>query len=312
MQMANKKLFHAPVLAPEILAHLITENTRVFFDGTLGLGGHASFLLENAPQLETYVGTDLDQQHLDFATERLSPWVLKLQLHKSNFSALADLIPFAQNKTVSILLDLGLCSNQVDDATKGFSFKNDGPLHMAFDNTTSDNAEKIINEATRDELTKIFRDYGEEPRAWAISGNIIKAREHQSLRTTAELSKIIEDSVDYKDQKKAQTRVFQALRIAVNDEFGHLEKALQGALDNMQPADRLGIITYHSLEDRIVKKFFKKHAQPITKETDLSLHTVIAPAAWKLHNKKPITPTGAEVEENPRARSAKLRIVEKC
>jgi len=308
--MANKKLFHAPVLASEILDHLITEKTQIFFDGTLGLGGHAAFLLKEAPQLECYIGTDLDQQHLAFAGDRLSDWSSKLQLHHDNFSSLVDYVPFGQ-KTVSVLLDLGLCSNQVDDGGKGFSFQQDGPLHMAFDDQASDNAEALLLRASQSELTEILKDYGEEPSAYKISRRIIERREHQPLRTTHELVSVIESSVHPKDRKKAVSRVFQALRIAVNDEFGHLEKALSRALESMSSADRFGIITYHSLEDRIVKKFFKLHAQPKTEATDFSLHTEVAPAVWKLITKKPIVPADAEISENPRARSAKLRIVEK-
>lgn len=310
--MSNKKLFHAPVLASEILAHLVTENTAIFFDGTLGLGGHAEFILSKAPQIKTYVATDLDKQHLAFARDRLGSWSEKLDLHNANFSELAQFIPFSGTETVSILLDLGLCSNQVDDATKGFSFQQDGPLHMAFANDSQQTAETLLASASQVELTNILQDYGEEPAAYKISRKIIEQREHQPLKTTHELVAVIEGSVHPKDRKKAVTRVFQALRIAVNDEFGHLEKALNDTLDNLRPADRFGIITYHSLEDRIVKKFFKKHSRPVTEETNLSLHTEIAPAAWNLVTRKPIVPAEAEIEANPRARSAKLRIVEKC
>lgn len=310
--MANKKLFHDPVLANEVLQHLITEDTTVFFDGTLGLGGHAEFLLSKAPKLKAYIGTDLDQQHLDFATERLGKWGDKLDLHQVNFSELGGLINWKSVGTVSILLDLGICSNHVDDEAKGFSFQVDGPLHMAFDEKAEINAETIINKSPQRELARIFREYGEEPEAHRISKKILSAREHRSLKTTHDLVAVIEDSVHPRDRRKAVTRVFQALRIAVNDEFGHLKKALNAALENLRPADRFGIITYHSLEDRIVKRFFKTQVTPITAATDFSLHTEIAPASWKLINKKPILPTAAELERNPRARSAKLRIIEKC
>lgn len=310
--MANKKLFHDPVLAAEILDHLLVEKTAVFFDGTLGLGGHAEYLLKNAPQLQTYIGTDLDQQHLEFARERLQSWASKLQLHRANFSELGQLIDWENTSTISILLDLGLCSNQVDDASKGFSFQADGPLHMAFDNEAKNNAEMILATASQPELTTIFSDYGEEPAAYKISRKIIELREHSPLKTTHQLVAVVEGAVHPKDRKKAVTRVFQALRIAVNDEFGHLQKALDTALENLRPMDRFGIITYHSLEDRIVKKFFKTHSLPVTEETNLSLHTEVAPASWKLLTKKPIVPSEAEIAANPRARSAKLRIVEKC
>ena len=309
--MANKKLFHDPVLAAEILQHLITEKTTLFFDGTLGLGGHASFLLSGAPKLKTYIGTDLDQQHLNFAQERLAKWSEKLVLHPVNFSELGRLIDWNEAGRISILLDLGICSNHVDDEQKGFSFQADGPLHMAFDETAETNAATIVNQAPQRELMRIFKDYGEEPEAHRISHKVVAERAHQSLKTTSQLVSVVEASVHPRDRRKAVMRVFQALRIAVNDEFGHLEKALVTALENLRGQDRLGIITYHSLEDRIVKQFFKTHAQPITTETDLSLHTEIEPAAWRLVNKKPILPTNLELERNPRSRSAKLRIIEK-
>ena len=277
----------------------------------MGLGGHAEFILSQAPQLKTYIATDLDQQHLAFARDRLGNWSEKLELHNANFSQLAQFIPFDGTETISILLDLGLCSNQVDDAAKGFSFQQEGPLHMAFDNNAAQTAEKLLASASQAELTEILKDYGEEPAAYKISREIINRRQHAPLKTTHDLVSAIESSVHPKDRKKAVTRVFQALRIAVNDELNHLEKALNDTLDNLRPADRFGIITYHSLEDRIVKKFFKKHAQPVTEETNFSLHTEVAPAAWDLVTRKPIVPSAEEIEANPRARSAKLRIVEK-
>ncbi len=310
--MTVEKLTHHPVLLKEVMDFLITEDTKVFFDGTLGLGGHAEAILSSVPQLDFYVASDLDVQHLDFAKDRLKTWSQKLYLNQGNFSDIADMMERVPDSdgTLSILLDLGVCSNHFDDPEKGFSFVGDGPLNMSFSSDV-EKCDNLVNHSTEQELTTILKDFGEEPQARKIARKMIEYRQHQPIKMTSELRGIVESNVHPKDRKKALTRVFQAFRIAVNDELRHLEKALSAALEVMNEGDRIGVISYHSLEDRIVKKFFKLHSKPKTIQTDFSLHEPVTPAQLTLLTKKAIAPSEGEIEQNSRARSAKFRVAQK-
>ncbi|NJP03789.1 16S rRNA (cytosine(1402)-N(4))-methyltransferase RsmH [Candidatus Gracilibacteria bacterium] len=305
------KLFHDPVLKNEVLEELVTPATSVFFDGTLGLGGHAEAVLEKYGRIEKYVATDLDKQHLEFARNRLKKFDKKLALHLGNFSEFSTIFPQErlQEGTASVLLDLGLCSNQIDDPEKGFSFMADGPLKMAFDG--SERAEELLNTVSEKDLTRVFRDFGELKRAPILARKIIEARKEKPLKTTGELRSIIETHTHPLERKKTLTQVFQAIRIEANQELEHLQKFLNEALEILQKGDRLGIMSYHSLEDRYVKNTFTKATKPETAETQFSLHTVVAPAPFELITRKPITPTKEEIARNPRSRSVKFRIIEK-
>lgn len=309
--MSEQHLHHDPVLLGEVIEYLLTGSTRYFFDGTLGLGGHAESILNQSEDLQLYIGCDLDSQHLDFATERLSAHQSRLQLHQMNFSDIQNVVPASRTGTLSILLDLGLCSNHVDDPSKGFSFSEDGPLNMSFSANPMENAESVVNHYSEEELTRIFRDYGEEPGAYKIARAINQRRKQDPIRTTAELREVIASQTRPQDLKKTLTRVFQAIRMEVNEELHHLEKALQDSLDLMETGDRMGVISYHSLEDRVVKKFFAKASKPETQSGLYSLHEEVAPAQADLLTRKPVTPTEPEIEKNPRARSAKFRVIEK-
>ncbi len=313
--MSDKSPVHLSVLKKEVMEFLVQENTEVFFDGTLGLGGHAEMVLSTHENLKFYAGTDLDIQHLEFAKKRLKKWKNKLVLRNKNFSeiesVLKEIQPEGKIKNLSILLDLGLCSNQLDDETKGFAFKKDGDLNMAFDINEENTAENIVNTYSEPELIEIFRNYGEEPASKKIAQHIISAREEKALKTTFDLKKVIEDCIPEMFQKKTLMRIFQAIRMEVNQELQHLEKTLESALNIMGKGSLIGVMSYHSLEDRMVKQFFKKRSKPITKETTYSLHEVVKPAEIKLITKKPVIPSKEEIKENPRARSAKFRIAQK-
>ena len=306
-----RKLFHESVLKKEVIEELVTLETRVFFDGTLGLGGHGEAVLEKFPNIERYIATDLDKQHLEFAKNRLKKFKEKLFFHHQNFSEFSTI--FQQDRPeegiASILLDLGLCSNQIDDPGKGFSFMADGPLKMAFDG--SDRAEILLNTITEKELTRIFRDFGELKRSPLLARKIIEVRKEKGLKTTGELRAVIEKHTHPLERKKTLTQAFQAIRIEANQELEHLQKFLEGALPLLKTGDRLGIMSYHSLEDRYVKNTFAQASKPETAETQFSLHTEVAPAQFKLLTRKPITPSEEELERNPRSRSVKFRILEK-
>lgn len=306
-------LTHSPVLQKEVLAVLLFDGVQTVFDGTLGLGGHAESILTQFPEVSQYIACDLDAQHLAFARKRLERWSVKISLHHSNFSKLTEILGSQTvQRPMVILLDLGICSNHVDDAEKGFSFQADGPLNMAFDvENTEKNAEVVLNTYPKEELIKILKLFGEEPMAQKIAQRICEYRETEALKKTGQLRSIIEGTVHAKDRNKTLMRVFQAIRIEVNDELEHLQETLQEAIEIMKSGDRMGVMSYHALEDRIVKKFFTKLCRPETVETEFSLHTEIAPAKAKSLTKKPIVPSDEEIAQNPRSRSAKFRIIEK-
>ncbi len=310
--MSEKNLFHEPVLKKEILALLFSDEIRTVFDGTVGLGGHGEALLTAFPAITKYIACDLDKEHLVFAEKRLSQWGTKTEFHHSNFSAIKKIIQENDiERPLAILLDLGLCSHHVDNAEKGFSFEKDGPLKMAFDGESNQDCAKILNSATEQELSRILHEYGEEPLARKLARKIVETREHKPFETTFDLRALIEENTIPQNRKKTLMRVFQGLRIAVNDELDVLKQTLEDALEIMQSGDRMGVISYHSLEDRIVKKFVVTNAKPETIETELSLHTEVAPAKIELLSRKPIIPSEEEIKTNSRARSAKLRLFTK-
>lgn len=310
--MVGETLFHEPVLKKEILAFLIFENARTIFDGTLGLGGHAEAILKQFPRISHYVACDLDQRHLAFARKRLKKWHQKAFFYHANFSEIKKIVQELDiPHPLVILLDLGLCSVHVDDPERGFSFSEEGPLNMAFDSSSGRSCADILNTASERELIQILRDYGEEPRALKLAQKIIARRQEKPFEMTSDLRQVIEENAHPRDQKKTLMRVFQAFRIAVNDELDVLRHTLEKAIETMRSGDRMGVISYHSLEDRIVKQFFVLQSRPETEETEFSRHSVVAPAKAKLLTKKPIVPSEEEISQNPRARSARLRILEK-
>ncbi|HEY5713973.1 MAG TPA: 16S rRNA (cytosine(1402)-N(4))-methyltransferase RsmH [Candidatus Gracilibacteria bacterium] len=302
---------HLPVLQKEILEYSIPKAVKTVFDGTLGLGGHGEAILRAFPDIVHYIGTDLEAQHLDFAKERLKNWHQKLILEVDNFSSIQKIV---QKENIAhplfILLDLGICSHHVDNAEKGFSYQAEGPLNMAFADQEK-TAEVVVNTYEEADIVRILREYGEEPAAKKIAKSITQARTHQPLRTTLELRSIVEQSVHPRERSGAVKRTFQAIRIEVNGELEHLQKALHDGLEVMKKGDRMAVITYHSLEDRMVKQFFVSISKPLTGPSLYSLHEELEPAQAKNITKKPILPTPQEIESNPRARSAKLRIIEK-
>ena len=227
--MNQEELIHDPVLVNEIETMLIRDHTRIFFDGTLGLGGHAIQFLTKNSQLELYIGCDLDRQHLEFATERLSDFSAKLQLHNLNFSEIHRVVSSHEPGSLSLLFDLGICSNHVDDPTKGFSFSGDGPLNMSFSSDPTQNAEVVINTYGEEELIRVLRDYGEEPAAYKIARAIIQYRKDNPIRSTFELKSVITSAVLPKDlKKKLGLNTFNLKAISTNPLLIYSDKKLNG------------------------------------------------------------------------------------
>lgn len=301
---------HDPVLSDEVMTQLMTEDIESFFDGTLGLGGHAERLLSSFVKLRKYIATDLDGEHLAYAKDRLQAWEEKVSLHQANFSEIGELLKNDTPRPLAILLDLGFCSHHVDDKARGFAYGADGPLDMRYNVEQGVPVSEWLAHADVQEVCNVLRDYGEEPRAWKIAQEIVAKQKEEPLTRTLQLRGIIESVIHSKDQKKAVVRCFQALRIHINDELEHLKKAIYDGVEQMKPGDRMGVMSYHSLEDRIVKQAFGKLCKPVTEATAKSLHEVVVPARARSLSKKPIVPTQEEIERNPRARSAKFRIIE--
>lgn len=287
---------HEPVLYREICQLLVTDRDGIYLDATLGLGGHAGKILDLLSPEGRLIGMDLDAKSSELAARNLQRHAGRFKIIRGNFSDAAKLLrENAEGPVSGALFDLGLNSYQLDDPQRGFGFKNCGPLDMRFDPDAALTAREIVNTWPPEQLERILRDYGEERFASRISASIIRAR---PIETTSQLRIAIEKISPRKGSKiNPATRTFQALRIAVNSELENVNKALSSLEEIIKPGGRAAVITFHSLEDRIVKHAFRRLAQQ---------------GNWKLTSKKPIPPSREETATNPRARSAKLRVIEHC
>ncbi|MBU1126688.1 MAG: 16S rRNA (cytosine(1402)-N(4))-methyltransferase RsmH [Patescibacteria group bacterium] len=281
---------HTPVLIVEVLDSLnLAPGTRIL-DCTVGLGGHAKAILERTSPNGTLCGFDRDMRNLELARVTLAAFGDRVSLIHDSFANIgAHSLPSMDG----ILFDLGFSSLHVDDASRGFSFQKDGPLDMRYDITQELTAETIVNSWSREDLADLFRILGEEPKANFIAKEILQSRRKERITTTLQLAEIIERVSPRRGKIHPATKVFQALRMEVNDELGQINYGLKASLELLKPRGRLAVITFHSLEDRLVKQFIKNNEQ-------LSRVT-----------KKPIRPTWEEQKSNARSRSAKLRVAEK-
>ncbi len=280
---------HIPVLASEVIDGLSLQPGQTIIDGTLGLGGHAALILDRIAPNGILIGIDRDNRNLELAKLRLAKYGDRVRYVNSSFSAMNTLGVQADG----VLLDLGFSSVHVDAAERGFSFQNEGPLDMRYDTRGELTAEGIVNGWSKDDLATVLRRLGEEPAAHRIAKAIFDARREQRITTTTQLADIISAVVPRRGKTHPATKTFQALRLAVNDELGEVERGLVAAQTALKPGGILAVITFHSLEDRLVKHWFKNT------ETFEAL------------NKKPIGPGRPEILSNPRARSAKLRIAKR-
>lgn len=281
------------------------EKIEVFVDGTLGVGGHSKAILDHHPEIKLHIGIDKDEEALEEAKKTLWDYQEKLDLVYGDFKDLREhLSRMGVRRVQGILLDIGVSSIQLDDAQRGFSFLKEGPLDMRMDSRAPLSAEQIVNTYTKEELARIFWEYGEERGSRKIADVICQKRQSEPFTTTRQLAACIEEIIPRSGKIHPATRVFQALRIAVNGELSALEKVLEDILEVLDPGGIACIISFHSLEDRIVKQFIQKHlgrmAYGVRGEKRLE--------AW---TKKPIVPTSEETRQNPRARSAKLRAFRK-
>jgi len=277
---------HIPVLAKEVLEGLALKPGETVVDGTLGGGGHAALMLRATAPNGKLIGFDRDERNLKIACEGMKGTSDRVTYVHDSFANMRAHVERAD----AVLLDLGFSSMHVDDPERGFSFMKDGPLDMRYDISVGETAADIVNSASREDIAEMLRVYGEEPLARQIAKAITDRRKDEKFKTTLDLAETIAAIIPRRGKTHPATKTFQALRIAVNDELGELKKGLESAEAILAPGGRIAVITFHSLEDRMVKNFFKNSSR-LTGTT-----------------KKPIIPSAEEASENPRSRSAKLRI----
>ncbi|HHX96163.1 MAG TPA: 16S rRNA (cytosine(1402)-N(4))-methyltransferase RsmH [Clostridia bacterium] len=304
---------HQPVLLQEVINYLNPVPGMVILDCTLGGGGHAQALLSRILPGGCLIGLDQDQAALEAADRRLALLgKANYQIVHANFKDLDQVL--LSRQVDGILFDLGVSSYQLDQKERGFSYQEDVPLDMRMDQTTALKAFDLVNEGSLQELTKIIGEYGEEKWAKRIASFIVQARKKKSLHTTGQLVEIIKQAIPSGARRQGPhpaKRTFQALRIAVNQELDVLVPALEKGLQVLKPAGRMVVITFHSLEDRLVKRVFQKWVKACTCPADFPVCVCENRPQVKILTKKPVIPSVEEIEKNPRARSAKLRAVEK-
>jgi 16S rRNA (cytosine1402-N4)-methyltransferase len=304
---------HLSVLPDEVLALLDPAPGGIYLDGTLGGGGHARLILEASAPDGRLIGLDRDPSALRKAAEVLAPFGDRVVLRHRNFSEAAGVLAELGIKGLDgMLLDLGVSSHQLDEASRGFSFRGEAPLDMRMDPTSGPTAADLVNTAAAEELARIFREYGEERWAGRIARRIVQVRQQHPLTTTRQLAELVRDAVPggkAPARIHPATRVFQALRIQVNQELEHVSRGIAEAVDLLNPGGRLVVISFHSLEDRIVKRFFQEEAKGCICPPRLPTCVCNHRPRLEVLTRKGVRASDAEVEANPRARSAVLRAV---
>ena len=307
---------HKSVLLEETLENLKVRQDGIYVDGTLGGGGHAAAVLARLKE-GRLIGMDQDQDAIRAASERLAPFGEKAVIVRSNYEAMAQVLDSLElQKVDGIYLDLGVSSYQLDTPGRGFTYRDkDAPLDMRMDQRNQRTAADLINTCQEDELCRILRDYGEERFARRIARNIVQARQTKPFETAGELVEVIPRSIPMKMQAEGghpAKRTFQAIRIELNQELAVLEHSIDTMIERLKPKGRLCIITFHSLEDRIVKNRFRDNEKPCICPPRLPVCVCGRVSRGRVVTRKPVVPTSEELRENTRAKSAKLRVFERA
>ena len=306
---------HRSVLLEETVNGLNIRPDGIYVDGTLGGGGHAYEICRRLGDKGSIVGIDQDEAAIEAAGIRLKDFGEKVTIVRSNYCEMKSVLQgLGIDKVDGIVLDLGVSSYQLDMAERGFSYREDAPLDMRMDRRQTMTARDIVNDYSEKDLYRVIRDYGEDRFAKNIAKHIVIEREKRSIETTGQLTEIIRGAIPMKFQKKSghpAKRTFQAIRIELNRELDVLKNSLDDMIDLLNPGGRLCIITFHSLEDRIVKSAFKKNEDPCTCPKDFPVCVCGKVSKGSILTRKPILPSQEEMEENSRSKSAKLRIFER-
>ena len=306
---------HKSVLLTETVDSLNVRPGGVFLDGTVGGGGHAFEILRRLSGTGRLIGIDQDEEAIQAASEKLSVYGERVALVHANYVDFKSVLhQLNVDELDGILLDLGVSSHQFDDAERGFSYRSDAPLDMRMDRSQGRTARDIINTYTETELYRMIRDYGEDPFAKNIAKHIVRAREQAPVETTMQLAEIIRQAIPARIRSKGghpAKQTFQAVRIELNRELDVLKASLSDMIDALSPGGRMAVITFHSLEDRIVKQAFRTAENPCICPPDFPVCMCGRKSRGRVLTGKPLTASEEEAEENPRARSAKLRVFEK-
>ena len=306
---------HKSVLLEETIDNLNIKPDGVYVDGTLGGAGHAYEVCSRLSERGRFIGIDQDADAIAAGTKRLEPYADRVTIIRDNYCNLRTRVEeLGINGVDGILLDLGVSSYQLDAVDRGFTYRTSAPLDMRMDQRQSRTAKDIVNDYSEMELYRIIRDYGEDKFAKNIAKHIVAARAKAPIQTTGELTEIIRQSIPMKIQATGghpAKRTFQAIRIELNRELDVLRESLDGMIDLLDDGGRICIITFHSLEDRIVKTIFRKNENPCTCPPDFPVCVCGKKSKGKVITRKPILPSETEMEENPRSKSAKLRIFER-
>jgi 16S rRNA (cytosine1402-N4)-methyltransferase len=304
-------MYHVPVLLQEAIELLVTDPHGCYVDGTLGGGSHAQAILEKLTENGKVVGIDQDMDAIHYSREKLRPYGNRFTAIHQNFAQLTSVL--VQNgiaKINGLLLDLGISSHQIDTPERGFSFDRQGELDMRMNTKDRRTAKDIINTGTEAELADLIYHYGEERRARRIARSLVKARLDGPINSTDRLKAIVSKTSPYQQRAKTLARVFQAFRIAVNEELQRLHEVLRASLTVLQPGGRIVVISYHSLEDRICKTFFREEASRCNCPPELPMCVCNKKNRLSVLTRRPVKPTVSEIQKNPRSRSAKLRAAE--
>jgi len=309
------KIIHTPVLLAEVVEYLNCQANGIYLDATLGSGGHAYTILKDNPEIKALIALDWDEDAIKQARKRLQPFSHKSYIFQENFINIRTVLKKLEVKELNgILLDLGVSSQQLEDPNRGFSFRLQGPLDMRMNRNLPNTALDLVNTSSVSQLKQVFLDYGEERFAPRIARALVTERKKEPVADTLTLAQLVTSAIPRKYHPRKihpATKTFQALRIAVNNELENLKMVIEEGIDLLAPKGRFCIISFHSIEDRIVKHKFRS----LSKETSYSKRTFpcrkIEQKMVKIITKKPISPQPEEVRKNPRARSAKLRVVEK-
>jgi 16S rRNA (cytosine1402-N4)-methyltransferase len=308
----SPEFVHKTVMTAEALDALKPMAGGRYADGTLGGGGHAEAILATSSPTGWLFGCDHDGDAVEAAKRRLARFAGRFEIRRGNFAELADWVP--PGSCDGVLFDLGVSSPQLDQAGRGFSFQQEGPLEMRMDSRQAMTAAELVNNASAEELARIFWEFGGERDSRRLAKAIVHDRELRRFETTRQLADLIERiSPRHGRKTHPATKIFQALRIAVNDEIGSLKRGLEAAMKILKPGGRLAVITFHSLEDRVVKDFGRAGARDYTFAGGVDVPELREPRSpeLKIVTRKAITPGAAELAGNPRSRSAQLRVLEK-
>lgn len=300
--------YHLPVLPNEVVEYMAGGPGKFVIDGTLGGGGHSKLLLETGADV---LGVDRDPEALAHATQRLSSFGGRFSTFQANFSEIPSHPGIAAGELADgLLLDLGVSSRQLDSAERGFSFMREGPLDMRMGPNATMTAADLVNAWPEEEIARIIFEFGEEPRSRRIASVIVNQRESKPFETTLDLAACIEKAIGRNSKIHPATRTFQAIRMAINEELESLSSILSSASRILKPGGRLLIITFHSLEDRMVKRFLRHHSEPYIDDPTWPEARPNPDFQFRLLSKKAIAPSAREISTNPRARSAKLRVAQ--